>query len=79
MLCARLRYQEAHDIDVSLLALLTWVTWLRWGLSAMFFHDKVTVFLSIITEYLIGREILGNYGNNLFYITPSHTNFSTFE
>lgn len=61
------------------MVILTWITWLWWGLFAMFFHYKVTVFLSIITKYLIGREMLGNYGNNLFYITPSHTNFSTLE
>lgn len=53
--------------------MLTWVFWVG---SAVFLHRKVTIFTFVITKYLIGREILGDYASIFCYITPSHIDFS---
>lgn len=48
--------------------------WLRRGLPC--FSTVKLLFFLLITKYLIGSEILGDYTNIFFYITPSHTDFS---
>lgn len=48
--------------------------WLRRGLPC--FSTVNLLFFLLITKYLIGSEILGDYTNIFFYITPSHTDFS---